>query len=217
MAEFFSWSGLISAGGPALIVLLLCSLVSLIVIVERAVYFNARKADPAEVAREALHRLDSGVSAASLSEDPALRRHPLGYVLAECLAAPHPATDPGGYEEVRSRAIAERLPEMERYLGIEATLGTVSPYIGLLGTVLGIIRAFLSLGAGAGGETAGMNQLNAGIAEALIATAAGLFVAIPATIAYNYFRKRVSDMVLQMEIAASRLKSGLASRAAARS
>lgn len=211
MAEYFTWSRLLEAGGFTLIILILCSIVSLIVIIERALYFSSRSADPKAAAQEALHRLDNGSSIESLASDPALRRHPLGYVLAECLDGPPPDLDPGGYEEARSRAIAEKIPEMERYLGIEATLGTVSPYIGLLGTVFGIIRAFMSLGSGAA-DGAGMNQLNAGIAEALIATAAGLFVAIPATIAYNYFRKRVADMTLQMEIAASYLKSGLIAR-----
>ena len=99
---------------------------------------------------------------------------------------------------------------MERYLNIEATLGTVSPYIGLLGTVFGIIQAFTHLG-GAGNTAApeSMSGLNAGIAHALVATAGGLLVAIPATMAYNYYKKRAARTALEVEIAASKLKLAL--------
>ncbi len=211
MAEFFTWTGLIEAGGPALIVLFLCSIISLTVIVERIIYFSGKMEGPREAVDALLQRLNKEARL-DVAKDATLRSRPVGYVLAECLStAPGSGAPPDGlFEEVKSRAIAEKAPEMERYLGVLATLGTVSPYIGLLGTVLGIIRAFMSLGAGGGAQGgAGMNQLNAGIAEALIATAAGLFVAIPATIAFNYFRKKVNGLVLEMEIAASRLKTSL--------
>lgn len=203
------------SGGPALIVLLICSIISFVVIIERMMFFASKSIDPRELLEDFLKRLGqtrelSGADAAELRATPA------GYVLAELVESGALKGDApsGEFEEIKGRAIAEKLPDMERYLGIIATLGTVSPYIGLLGTVLGIIRAFLSLGGAAGGDaTASMTQLNAGIAEALIATAAGLFVAIPATIAYNYFRRRVNAMVLHIEVAASRMKSALRSGA----
>lgn len=211
MAEYLTWSRLFEAGGPTLIILLVCSILSFIVIIERLIYFTGRSEAPRELLGAVLQQLESrrpSEAAQMLGED--FRKKPGGYVLSECLTVSDDLArgDESAeriYEEVKGRAIAETIPGMERYLSIEATLGTVSPYIGLLGTVFGIIRAFMSLGAGAGTE-ANMNQLNAGIAEALIATAAGLFVAIPATIAYNHFRKRVNNMILEMEVAASRLK-----------
>ena len=213
MAEFLSWNRLLESGGPALIVLLICSILSFIVIIERLIYFSTKSVAPRELLEDVLARLRQGAA-----DWTSVRGTPAGYVLAELAESGVADTvrrgDSTDFEEIKSRAIAEKLPEMERYLGIVATLGTVSPYIGLLGTVLGIIRAFLSLGQAAGASAqAGMNQLNAGIAEALIATAAGLFVAIPATIAYNYFRRRVSTMVLSIEVAASRLKAALRSDA----
>lgn len=216
MAEFLSWNRLFESGGPALIVLLICSIVSFVVIIERTLFFASKSIDPRALIEDFLSRLSGGreLSGADSAE---MRATPAGYVLAELVDSGALQKIDGGpasndfteYEEVKSRAIAEKLPDMERYLGIIATLGTVSPYIGLLGTVLGIIRAFLSLGGAGADATASMNQLNAGIAEALIATAAGLFVAIPATVAYNYFRRRVNAMVLSVEVAASRLKASV--------
>ncbi|MCR9143778.1 MAG: MotA/TolQ/ExbB proton channel family protein [bacterium] len=214
MAEFLSWNRLLESGGPALIVLLICSIISVVVIIERTMFFTSKSIDPRALLEDFLARLRGGREL-SVADSAEVRETPAGYLLAELVdsGAAHAAAGTDGareFDEIKGRAIAEKLPEMERYLGIVATLGTVSPYIGLLGTVLGIIRAFLSLGGEAGGDaTASMNQLNAGIAEALIATAAGLFVAIPATVAYNYFRRRVNEMVLNMEVAASRLKSAL--------
>lgn len=204
MAEYFTWSKLFEAGGVTLIVLLVCSIVSFIVIIERAIYFQSRTIDGGTLLEKIRERLESGdfPGAGNLMQS---EKSPAGYVLGECLeAVPGGHLDDLLFEEVKSRAIAEKIPEMERYLNIEATLGTVSPFIGLLGTILGIIRSFQSLG---GAQSAsGISGLNAGIAEALVATAAGLFVAIPATIAYNYFRKRVGGLVMESEIAASRLK-----------
>lgn len=192
MADNFTWAHMFSSGGPTLIVLILCSLVSLTVIIERLLYFRTAADDGSKT----LDRVRAGQTL----EAGTSKMTPTEYVL--CEAAPY-ARDEKMFEEVKGRAIAEKIPELERFLNIEATLGTVSPFIGLLGTVVGIIRAFLSLG---GGKTGNMEGLNAGIAEALVATAAGLFVAIPATMAYNYFRRRVGHQVLMIEVAASRLR-----------
>ncbi len=213
MAEYLSWSRLFESGGPTLLILLICSIVSFVVIIERFVYFNAKRVSVVDFLAKFLERLgNAGVLHPRDEED--YRKTPVGYVLVECHESVRERADGEDFDrrfdETKSRAIAEKLPDMDRYLGIVATLGTVSPYIGLLGTVFGIIRAFMSLGGDPSAESAAsMNELNAGIAEALIATAAGLFVAIPATIAYNFFRRRANALVLDMEIAASRLKSAL--------
>lgn len=101
-----------------------------------------------------------------------------------------------GLEEVfNSMALAER-PELERFLNFLATIGSNAPYIGLLGTVLGIMKAFNDL---ALAQDAGQQTVMAGISVALVATAAGLFVAIPATIAYNYFQKKVRGILQNLE------------------
>jgi biopolymer transport protein TolQ len=94
---------------------------------------------------------------------------------------------------VRSLQIGtnQQLARLEHGLGWLATTASVSPFIGLLGTVLGIIRAFTNL-KGAGSSS--LDSVGPGIAEALIATAAGLFAAIPAAMAYNHFNNMVKAL-----------------------
>ena len=87
-------------------------------------------------------------------------------------------------------------------MGVLGTLGNISPFIGLFGTVVGIIKAFRDLAlAGTGGPAV----VARGIAEALVSTAAGLLVAIPAVIIYNYFTRRVKAVSVKMEVASTRL------------
>lgn len=93
-------------------------------------------------------------------------------------------------------AIARETDSMERYLQFLATVGSTSPYIGLFGTVWGIMHAFLGL---SGVQQATLAMVAPGIAEALIATALGLFAAIPAVIAYNRFSGDVDRAVVRLE------------------
>ena len=101
-----------------------------------------------------------------------------------------------GLEEVFNTFAVSEKPDLERYLGFLATIGSNAPYIGLLGTVLGIMKAFNDL---ATSPEAGQQTVMAGISLALVATAAGLFVAIPAVIAYNYFQKQVKGIMGNLE------------------
>ena len=97
---------------------------------------------------------------------------------------------------------------LERNLAFLATLGSNAPFVGLFGTVLGIIKAFHDL---AGSQAGGPSVVMAGISEALVATAVGLMVAIPAVVAFNYFNRRVRALMGKVEwtahLAASELKS----------
>ncbi len=111
----------------------------------------------------------------------------------------------------KGKAAAERLvhaallvetQRLDRRLAFLGTLGNNAPFIGLFGTVLGIIRAFHDLSLDVKG---GANVVMSGVSEALIATAAGLFVAIPAVIAFNAFQRRVSKDVNRAQAAADRL------------
>jgi len=94
------------------------------------------------------------------------------------------------------RATATEVSVLEKNLSWLATTGAVTPFIGLLGTVVGIINAFLGLGLE---RTTSIQAVAPGIAEALIATAAGLFSAIPAVIAYNYFISVIKDIAAEMD------------------
>ncbi|HEY3198394.1 MAG TPA: MotA/TolQ/ExbB proton channel family protein [Nitrospirales bacterium] len=99
-------------------------------------------------------------------------------------------------ERVLDHAIQEQISRNETYLPFLATTGNITPFIGLLGTVLGIIDAFREIGVQG---TASISAVAPGVAEALVATAAGLFAAIPAVIAYNYFLGRVRRQASRME------------------
>lgn len=110
----------------------------------------------------------------------------------------------GGAAGVEDRLAAARLmekKELDRRLLILGTLGNNAPFIGLFGTVLGVIKAFQDLALSA---SAGPEVVMSGLAEALIATAVGLLVAIPAVIGYNFFQKIVSDLLTEAD-ALSRL------------
>jgi biopolymer transport protein ExbB len=100
------------------------------------------------------------------------------------------------------RATAVNLAEMERGLGALATIGSTAPFVGLFGTTFGIINAFEKMAlTGAGG----IGAVSAGISEALITTAFGLFVAVPAVWAYNYFSGHIKGFTVEMENSSSEL------------
>jgi len=96
----------------------------------------------------------------------------------------------------------EALIEMKRGLGLLATIGSTAPFIGLFGTVVGIINAFRGISANGSG---GMAAVSGGIAEALVATALGIFVAIPAVVAFNQFTGRLDQFQVEMNKASSEL------------
>jgi biopolymer transport protein ExbB len=87
------------------------------------------------------------------------------------------------------------LAELKRGLGILATVGATAPFVGLLGTTMGIVNSFQGM---ATAGTAGLGAISAGIAEALITTAMGLLVAIPAVWAYNYFTTKIENLTVEM-------------------
>jgi biopolymer transport protein ExbB len=98
--------------------------------------------------------------------------------------------------EMMDAMAIEQRTKLEKNLSILGTLGNISPLIGLFGTVIGIIRAFHSLSVSG---SAGPSVISAGIAEALMTTAAGLVVAVPAVIFYNYYLRRVETVMNEIE------------------
>ena len=120
-------------------------------------------------------------------------------VLATLTALPHGA---GTVDEELTRELIKERSRLERGLAILGTTGSNAPFIGLLGTVLGIVRAFHEL---ASNTSAGNSVVMAGISEALVATAVGLVVAIPAVVLYNLLQRRVKALLSQAEAAAHRV------------
>lgn len=106
-----------------------------------------------------------------------------------------PVHNPAAVTRALQIASSQQLSQLEQNLSWLATTGAVSPFVGLFGTVWGIMDAFLGLGSGA----ASLRAVGPGIAEALITTAAGLFVAIPAVIAYNQFLSKVRELGVSMD------------------
>lgn len=102
-----------------------------------------------------------------------------------------------GLEELFNSILLIEKPDLEKYLNFMATLGSNAPYIGLLGTVMGIMKAFHDLSIS---SEAGQKTVMSGISAALVATAAGLFVAIPAVLAYNYFSKKSKSILQNLDI-----------------
>jgi biopolymer transport protein ExbB/TolQ len=100
------------------------------------------------------------------------------------------------------REITVETIKLERFIGIVGSIGGTAVYIGLFGTVIGIMRAFNDISKSGNG---GMNIVTVGIAEALVCTAAGLLVAIPAVLSYNWFIRKIDTFVVDMELAASEL------------
>ncbi|HEU4506245.1 MAG TPA: MotA/TolQ/ExbB proton channel family protein [Nitrospira sp.] len=119
--------------------------------------------------------------------------------------APAPA-DRQLIERTASHLSHSQLSRLESYLPFLATTGNITPFIGLLGTVMGIIDAFREIGAQG---TASIAAVAPGVAEALIATAAGLFTAIPAVIAYNYFLSRIRRTAFRMDTVTIELMTSL--------
>jgi len=114
--------------------------------------------------------------------------------------------DPSGSLELVSSALrdsmSETLIQLKKGLGLLATIGSTAPFIGLLGTVVGIINAFTSIAASGSG---GMAVVSGGIAEALVSTALGIFVAIPAVVAFNHFTGKLENFHVEMNRASSQL------------
>jgi biopolymer transport protein ExbB len=100
------------------------------------------------------------------------------------------------------RATAIAIEDLKRYLGGLATIGATAPFVGLFGTTIGIINAFVGMKES---ETAGIGAVAGGIAEALVTTALGLFVAVPAVWAFNYFTNKIETFTVEMDNSSSEL------------
>ena len=103
-------------------------------------------------------------------------------------------------------SMSETLVQLKQGLGFLATIGSTSPFIGLFGTVAGIINAFRNIAATGSG---GMSVVSGGIAEALVTTALGIFVAIPAVAAFNYFTGKIENFHIEMNRASTKLVNRL--------
>jgi biopolymer transport protein ExbB/TolQ len=175
-----------------LYVLVAMSMLSIGIMVERWFYFRARAGSTDALADGLLNALKRGDRRAAeelLKNDRSLEAEVLLPVLAWLDGGPDSVSEALESSLIRKRA------DLERGLTWLGTLGNNAPFLGLFGTVIGIIQAFHMLGSsGAGGNQAAMGNVIVAISEALIATGVGLVVALPAVVGYNLTQKRVSTV-----------------------
>ncbi|MBI5573119.1 MAG: MotA/TolQ/ExbB proton channel family protein [Elusimicrobia bacterium] len=191
MFESLDFFQLVSKGGYTIVVLMICSVISVAVAVEKFIVLSKMK----NMSKKEIDAIQSAVASSDIkaaSEISQKSRTFLGDVLAEGLKNKNGVA----VKESVLRKISQKVFSLEKYLSAVGTIGAITPFIGLLGTVVGIMRAFHDLGKYGVGNP---SIVSSGIAEALIATAAGLLVAIPSVILYNYFSKRINRIAADVE------------------
>ncbi|AWM80927.1 biopolymer transporter ExbB [Gammaproteobacteria bacterium ESL0073] len=183
----------VKSGGIMMLPIILCSIVAMGIIIERLIVLRTTKIAPAPLMGKVWNWFKSGqIDQVRLEE---LRKDsPLGQILAAGLANAHK-----GHDKMRE-AIEETggfvIHQLERYLNTLGTIGAIAPLLGLLGTVFGLIEIFSAF---LGGGTPDTGKLAGGIAMALVTTASGLIVAIPAVFFHRFLLRKVDDLVVAME------------------
>ena len=190
MDNIFSSDSLLnSAMTVCWIGLLISSILALTIIVDRFIYFTRVKSQDDSLAPKIVSLIkDSEIKAAiALCET---NKSPLSNIL---IAGLKNTNMPKEFMQSQSN---KELPKLERFISALSTISTVAPLLGLLGTILGMIQSFAVISVvGSGKPTA----LAGGIANALLTTAAGLIIAIPSVVFYNYFVNTINSRILFME------------------
>ena len=190
---------LIKAGGLLMLPIVLCSMLATAIVIERLWSLRREKVAPKNLLPQVWKWFKDGeLNSDKLKE---LRRNsPLGEVMAAGLANARHGREI--MKESINEAASKVIHEMERYLNALGTVAAIAPLLGLLGTVIGMIDVFTVIMLEGSGNAA---ILAGGISKALVTTAAGLSVAIPAVIFHRYLVRRVDELVVTMEQDATRL------------
>ncbi len=187
--------GLLSRGGPLMYAILGLSVIAIAIVVERLLYLRKTRGDEGPI----LSRLKSTLEKGHFDEALSIcESNPSPFANLMKVAIEHRRYSQESIKDAITDAANLEVPRLERYLSFLGTIAHIAPLLGLLGTVTGNIRAFGILGEfeAAGGNPALLAQ---GISEALLTTAAGLVVAIPSIIFYNYLVSRVNHMIIRLE------------------
>ena len=201
---------IIQKGGAIMYPIILCSIIAFAIILERLYYLRRMKIDAIAFMNniEGALKHNKVAEAVKICEDT---KGPIAAIVkAGILKYDRPRQE---MREAIEDAGHQEVPRLERHIKILATIAHISPLLGLLGTVTGMVKAFQVIQA----RTIGLNPVSAGdlaggIWEALLTTAAGLIVAIPAIVAYHYLAARVQDFVFEMERSATELINILSQR-----
>ena len=188
----YNWMHIV---GSSWIVMVLIgfSVITFGIAIERALYYMKRNGKPDKAFETALSKLRRGRKAEAVRACESCT-HPMGAVAAQILDSG--AKDPEEAEERLQIALSQQKLFLERNLGILGTMAAVAPLVGLFGTVWGIMRAFRDMGTTG---SAAPSVVAAGVAEALVTTAIGLMIAVPALMLYNHFARRMGVMLTEAE------------------
>lgn len=190
--EQVAWTHVLIAGWPVLSILLVGSIITVAVTLERWRVYAKVQVDSGpflESIGKSIHDREKIIRWCDQSDQP------LAKITAAILKGPAVRED---RERLMQRCIQTLVSRMERHISLLGTIASVAPFVGLLGTVIGIIRSFRAVSMTSSG---GASLVALGIAEALVGTAAGLVVAIPALLAYNYFVNRLRRFTQDWEVA----------------
>jgi biopolymer transport protein ExbB/biopolymer transport protein TolQ len=194
------------AGGPVLVFMILLSIYCVALIWERYKFFKRQTGGSMEF----LAKVRAAADAGKLPDAAALAKSHKGLAGAVVLATLSGPTNRDERKRAAERASQRAVSELEKGIATLGTIASVAPFIGLFGTVLGVMRAFKDLASAAG---AGPGLVAVGISEALICTAAGLLVAIPAVAAFNHFNQKISQFESELRWMIDEVLDGLAERA----
>jgi biopolymer transport protein ExbB len=188
----------IVAGGPFMWPLLACSILIITIAVERLWFLQTRLVAPNGLTNQIVNLFNKDLINKNQAEEIS-DLSSLGFLLIACIQ----------YKDLPRENLESKIEEkavevkylLERNLNMLGTIATISPLLGLLGTVVGMIAAFTGLS-----ETSGANPdaLAAGISQALITTAFGLFIAVPGLVLHKYFEQKVSYLLISLQIEVSR-------------
>ncbi len=215
-AQVFDWSPLgiwRQMGAVArvvLIILLVMSIWSIAIMVERYLTFSAARNQSREFAPKVAASLKNQKIDEAISLSDKYKKSHLAMVVnaglqefrAHQLSSEISGEVIDASKRALQRATAIKIAEFRRGLSGLATIGSTAPFVGLFGTVFGIINAFVGMGTEA---SAGISAVAAGIAEALVTTAVGLAVAVPAVWLFNYFTSKVDNFVVEMDNSSAEL------------
>ena len=202
---------IVRAGGWLMLPIILCAIVAMGIVLERIWTLKASRVVPDDLTA----RVWGWVKNNELTTKQIQTLHsgsPLGQILAAGLA--HRNFERSLMKESIEDTGRHVVHELERYIETLGTIAAISPLLGLLGTVVGMVKVFTEITTSGVGDPA---SLAGGISEALITTAAGLTVAIPALIGYRYLRSRVDSLVVQMEKESIKLVEAIHRRNASQS
>jgi biopolymer transport protein ExbB len=190
----------VARGGIVMIPILVCSVVALIIIFERLWSLRRKRIFRFDI----LDTIEQLLREHKIPEATTLcKRHDSTMTRLVLVALLNSDRSKAEIKELIEDHGRQEVPFLERYLTMLGTIASVSPFLGLLGTVVGLLRVFDAISQQGGVTNAAI--LSAGIHNALITTVAGLCVAIPSLVAYNYFARRAESLVLEVERISLRL------------